>query len=420
MTIVSNKNGEIQTILHCRMCDSQKLTDFLDLEHSPPSDRFLKEEELHTGEAHYPLKVLLCDECGFIQLRHVVSPVILYQINYPYEANITKRGKEHFYKMAEEVCKKFNLPKSSFVIDIGSNVGVLLSGFKIQGMRVLGVDPAKNIAEIANANGIETIPEFFGCEVVPQIVKSKGKADIITATNVFAHIGNLNDFMKAIDMQLSERGVFVFEAPYFVDLFNHLEYDTIYHEHLGYLSIKPLVKFFNKHEMELFDVERVTIHGGSIRVFVGRKGVYQVSDNVNKLLTLEQETGIYNLESLRNFSKKVSQHRHDLISLLVDLKKQGKKIVGVSAPAKGNTLLNYCKIGTQYLDYLTEKSNLKIGTYSPGMHIPVVSDNRLLKDKPDYALLLAWNFADEIIKNNQEYVKQGGKFIIPIPEPKIV
>lgn len=413
-------NEDLKTVTHCRMCDKNNLDDFLDLGHSPPSDRFLTKEELESPETHYPLKVSLCSDCGFVQLRYVVKPEILYQIDYPYEASTTKTGREHFHKMAKDICESYQFEPRSLVVDIGSNVGVLLSGFKSQNMRVLGVDPAKNIAQIANDNGIETIPEFFGCEVVPEIVRNKGRAKIITGTNVFAHIGNLNDLVTAVDSLLDERGVFVFEAPYFVDLFNHLEYDTVYHEHLGYISIKPLIPFFERFGMEVIDAKRVPIHGGSIRVFVSRKGDYSISDVVGNLISLEDQTQIYSLTQLQDFSHRVENNRRDLTKLLVGLKSEGNQLVGVSAPAKGNTLLNYCKIGTQFLDYLTEKSKLKIGRYSPGMHIPVVSDEKLMQDQPDYALLLAWNFADEIMRNLSAYKQNGGKFIIPVPEPRIV
>lgn len=410
----------VNTLTSCRMCESTSVLDFLDLEYSPPADRFLTKEELNQAEVAYPLRVMLCTSCGFIQLRHIISPDVLYRINYPYEASITKTGREHFHSMADAICKDFHIPAGAFVVDIGSNVGVLLSGFKKNNMKILGVDPATNIAKIAEQNGIETIPEFFGCNIAQQIVSTKGQATIITATNVFAHIGTLSDFMQAIEILLAPKGMLIFEAPYFVDLYNKLEYDTIYHEHLGYLSIKPLVSFFKKWKMEIFDVQRFPIHGGTIRVFACRKGVQPVSARVSELLQLEEEMHLYSQESVELFSKKVLQHRVELLSLLFELKRQGKRIVGISAPAKGNTLLNYCKIGPSLLDYLTEKSMLKIGTFSPGMHIPVVSDAVLLEDMPDYGLILAWNFSEEIMKNLHEYKEKGGKFIIPIPNQKII
>lgn len=410
----------VRRVTHCRMCDSGNLEVFLNLGHTPPSDRFLFSDELHAAEVHYPLRVMVCHDCGFIQLQHVVPPEILYRINYPYEMSITKSGSEHFIEMAKNICQEFSIPQGSFVIDVGSNVGVLLSGFKSQGMRVLGVDPAENIAKIAQENGIETLPEFFGAKVAPEIVKQKGRASVITATNVFAHIGDLKDFVSALDVVLGEKGIFVFEAPYVLNLVNCLQYDTIYHEHLGYISVKPVAAFFKRQGMDVFKVEQHPIHGGSLRVFIARKGTREVQTSVNEFIQNEEKSRLYSSELLHSFAMRVAKHRQDLVALLMDLKKQGKRIVGVSAPAKGNTLLNYCKIGTQYLDYLTEKSKLKVGLYSPGMHIPIKPDEVLLEDKPDYALLLAWNFADEIMNNLKSFRENGGKFIIPVPEPRIV
>lgn len=402
------------------MCQSSKMEKFLDLGSTPPSDAFLAEEQLKEKETYYPLDVYACSNCGLVQLGYVVSPEILYREDYPYESSTTDYGKTHFYGMSKHICDRFKLAEGSFVIDVGSNVGVLLSGFKEQGMNVLGIDPATNMAEVANKNGIETLPHFFSSKTAEKVLQTKGKADVITGTNVFAHIDNLHDIGKALDMLLKEEGIFVFEVPYFVDTLNNLEYDTIYHEHLSYISMKPLISFFKKFNMDVFDVMRVKIHGGSIRVFVCREGKQPISESIGKLLKLEESEKIHSLERLQKFSQDVKKQKEDLCELLKDLKKKGKRIVGVSAPAKGNTLLNYCNIGSEMLDYLTEKADVKIGRFSPGMRIPVVSDEQLLKDKPDYALLLAWNFADEIIKNLDEYRKAGGKFIIPIPSPQIV
>ena len=404
----------------CRMCKSKELELFLDLEFHPPSDAFLAKEELEKPETYYPLTVYMCGNCGLMQLGYVVPANVLYDKSYPYESSMTSTGRSHFFEMSREICTKFELEKGSLVVDVGSNVGVLLSGFKQHGMKVLGVDPAPTIAKIANDNGIETWPEFFNYNIARKIAKEKGRASVITATNVFAHIDNLDDFMKAVGHLLDEDGILVIEAPYFADLVENLEYDTIYHEHLGYMSVKPLTLFFPRFGMEVFDIKKFDIHGGSLRVFAGRKGKRAISENVGKFLKLEEEKQLYSIKRLKKFANDVKNHRNELLDMLYGLKKEGKSIVGVSAPAKGNTLLNYCRIGTNVLDYLTEKSKIKAGLYSPGMHIPVVPDEQLLKDKPDYALLLAWNFADEIMKNLKEFKSAGGKFIIPIPKPRIV
>ena len=406
--------------MSCRLCSSINLMKFLDLGYTPPADGFLRREQLQEPETWYPLEVMVCEACGFIQLSHVVSPEVLYRHDYPYESSITRSGQLHWNEFAATVCRRLGLGGSDLVIDIGSNVGVLLGAFRDNGTRILGVDPASNIVRIAEQRGIETLNEFFGLEVARQIVAEKGHASVITGTNVFAHVNDLHGFMRAVDLLLNERGVFIFEAPYFVNLLKHLEYDTIYHEHLSYLSVKPLVGFFHKFDMEIFDIEERDIHGGSFRVYVARRGRHAVSPVVEQLIAAEEEQGIYTLEVLSKFAASVAENRRELTWLLHRLKHEGKKLAAVSAPAKGMTLLNYCRLGPETLDFVTEKSKLKIGRYTPGMHIPVCGDDALLEQMPDYALLLAWNFATEIMSNLQEYRDRGGKFIIPIPRPTIV
>jgi len=406
-------------INNCRMCDSEDLYEFLDLGFAPPSDRILTLEELKEPEILFPLKVSQCKNCGLTQLNYAVNPKYLYGEKYKYESSITETGKKHYFLMADSITQKFELEKDSFVIDIGSNVGVLLEGFKKNGMKVLGIDPAPKICEIANKRGIETWQKFLNLEVAREIISKKGQAKIITGTNIFAHIDDKEDLMKGIDVLLDEKGILVFEVPYLVDLIENLAYDTIYLEHLEYLSIKPLVGFFEKHNMDLFDVERYEIHGKSIRIFVCRKGKRPISNNIKELLELEDKKGIYKKDVLDEFSRRVRNHKKELINLLKKLKESGKKIIGISAPAKGNTILNYCQIGPDFLDYIAEKSIIKRGCYTPGMHIPIVGEERMLKDQPDYGIIFAWNFADEIIKNNEEFSKRGGKFIIHIPSPII-
>lgn len=407
-------------MLTCRMCQSKNMYKFLDLGFTPPADQFRRKDQLREPEIYYPLDVYMCEDCGLAQLGYVVSPEVLYRNDYPYEASTTKTGRVHWDSFAQRVVERFDLDGNDLVVDIGSNVGVLLSAFNDRGVRIQGVDPAANIVMIAHERGIDTICDFFNFETVQKILCEKGQASVITGTNVFAHVDDLYAFMENIRLLLNDDGIFIFEAPYFVNLIKKLEYDTIYHEHLSYLSVKPLLPFFNKFDMEIFDIEQVDIHGGSFRVYVGKKSLRPVSDIIEHLLREEEEMQIYSHDALNQFSDKVKNNRQELIWLLQSLKQEGKRIVGVSAPAKGMTLLNYCRIGNELLDVVTEKSLLKIGRFTPGTHIPVEPDSYLLEEKPDYALLLAWNFADEIIKNLDDFRKQGGKFIIPIPMPHIV
>lgn len=401
------------------MCKSNNMPKFLDLGFSALSDNFLTVEQLEQPEIFYPLTVHSCLDCGLCQLGYVVPPELMFNENYPYDSSTTKTGREHFTKMGVDICDRFNLKPNSFVIDVGSNAGVLLSGFKSKGMRVLGIEPSSKLANAAIKNGIDSIIEFFSKKLVKKILDDYGKVSVITGTNVFAHIDDLDDFMITADSLLVEDGIIVIEAPYLLRLIENLEYDTIYHEHLSYLSVKPMIEFCKKFGFEVFDTEEQTIHGGTLRYFIGRKDNRKVSQNVSNCIKIEDEREIYSEKKLQNFARSVKDHRTALLQLLHELKINGKKIVAISAPAKGNTLLNYCKIDSEILDYVTERNPLKVGKFTPGMHIPVYSDEKL-EDQPDYALILAWNFADEIIQNNSKYREKGGKFIIPIPKPVIV
>jgi SAM-dependent methyltransferase len=407
-------------VVQCRACESALLEPYLDLGHMPPADQFPRPDQLRKPILHFPLVVLLCTECGLSQLSCVVDPRILYQDDYPYESSTTRAGRSHFRAFAASVSERFAVKGDDLVVDIGSNVGVLLSGFRDEGARVLGIDPAENIAAIANASGIKTHATFFGREIAEEIVRTDGQAKVVTGTNVFAHVDDLVGFIDAANVLLADRGVLILEAPLFGNLVEQLEYDTIYHEHLSYISITPLKRFFERFGMRIFDVCEVDLHGGSIRIFVdrGRNPVNEVV--LDAVLAHERAIGALDLYRLREFADAVAAHRRMLTELLYSLRAERARIAGVSAPAKGSTLLNYCRLGPETIEYVTEKTTLKIGRYTPGTHIPVVADDHLLADRPDYALLLAWNFAEEIMTNLSQYADGGGKFILPIPEPRIV
>jgi hypothetical protein len=405
----------------CRLCKSKKYFKFLDLGLQPPSDQFLDEKKVNEPVIYYPLEVYNCENCNFNQLSYVVDPKILYQQNYPYESSLTKAGQKHYFEFAKSIKNEYMLDKDDLVIDIGSNVGTLLSGFKKCGVKVLGVEPAKNISFIALKNKIPTINHFFDSHAVKKILTIAGKPKVITATNVFAHIDNLDLFLKNIIRLLDKnKGVLIIESPHFYHILKNLEYDTIYHEHLSYLTIKPLIPFFSKFNMEIIKVEKKDIHGGSVRIFISYKKKYKIHPSVYKLVKFEEKKKINSKKNLLLFAKKVKQNRLKLVTLLNSLLRSGKKIIALSAPAKGMTLLNYCKIDSDYLDFATEKSKIKQGLFTPGTRLPIFSDSKILKYKPDYALLLAWNFSREIMTNNIQFLKNGGKFIIPIPNAKVV
>lgn len=347
-----------------------------------------------------------------------MSPEILFE-DYVYLTGMSQTMQRHFYQLALEVVNNFNLSKDDLVIDIGSNDGTLLRGFKQLGTRTLGIEPATNVALIAEEEGIETINDFFSVELVKNIIKRKGHAKVITGTNVFAHINYLDEILRAVDNLLTSDGIFIIEVPYLVDLLSNTEFDTMYHEHLSYFSLRPLVTLFKRFNMELFDVKRIQVHGGSIRCFI-RKASSPIQNSVYQLLTLEEDLRLNSFNTYREFAVRVRNVRSQLTSLLKKSKREGHKIVGYGATAKGNTLLNYCKIGPDILDYIVDNTPFKQGLYTPGMHIPVVPCDRIVKDLPDYTLLLAWNYLDEILKKEQKYRELGGKFIVPIPEPRIV
>lgn len=323
----------------CRLCKSKKLFKFLDLGYHPPSDQFLNKKQIQDKIYYYPLELMHCNNCKFKQLSYIVDPKELYQKNYPYESSKTLSGKKHFYKFAKSVVDKFGLSKKNLVVDIGSNVGVLLEGFKKNDCQICGVEPAGNICQIANKKNIYSLNSFFNLQVVKKIKrKFKKRAKVITATNVFAHIDNLDNFVKNIKYLLEKDGIFIIKSPHFYYLYKLLEYDTIYHEHLSYITIEPLIKFFNKFSMQIFDVEKKDIHGGSVRIFVCLKNKYTITKNVRKFLVLEKKSKINNKKNLFQFSESIKNNRFNLLKLLIDLKNKKQKIIALSAPAKGITL----------------------------------------------------------------------------------
>jgi len=404
----------------CRLCHSTRLVEFLDLGMHPHSDNFLRPETVQEPEDQFPLHVALCEQCGQVQLNYVVRPEYLYGENYLYESSITQTGRGHFDELAMTVVERFQIHTNALAVDIGSNVGLLLSYFRRAGLRVLGFDPAPVPIQTAIGMGIETVPKLFASGTAAEARETHGQAAVITATNVFAHIDDLDDFARAVDLLLAPHGILIIEAPHLLELVRNLEYDTIYHQHLSYTSVKPLIGFFRRFGMELFDVEPTSIHGGSLRLFVSRAGERPTTSRVGEFVDREERADIHNITTLGRLAVDVHRHRVALTKLIVELKDAGKTIVGISAPAKGNTLLNYCGINNSFLAYITEKSDLKVGRLTPGTHIPIVPDEMLYETRPDYAIILAWNFASEIMSNMWRYKERGGRFIVPIPRPQIL
>lgn len=412
-----NEPGKI--VEKCQVCGGDRLFNFLSLGHQPPSDSFLEKKQLNNEEVYYPLDVYFCEDCKLVQLGYVVNPEKLFYEGYSYNTRTSGELVVNFANLTEKLVNRFKLSVNDLAVDIGSNDGTLLEGFSKHGVKVLGIEPT-GVAKLALEKNIPTLKKFFNKELVKEIIQQHGHARIITATNVFAHIDDINGIVEGIRELLTENGVFMSESHYLLDLIEKMEYDSIYHEHLRYYSLKPLMRLFETHGMEVFDAERISTHGGSLRVYACRRGAHPISDNVRKIIEIEEKSGLYSKEGFIKYKDAVSKSKFELTKILNKIKEEGHRIVGVGAPAKGNTLLNYCHINSDVLDYLAEKSDLKKGLYSPGMHIEVVDEKLLFEEpQPHYALLLAWNLKDIIIPKLKEKGFRG-KFIIPIPIPHII
>ena len=403
--------------MQCYICSSTSLTNFLNLGNHPPPLNFVTKERLLDRNEAFPLQVFFCSNCGLVQLGDAVDPKIMFK-EYLYTSGISTAFRTHLESFTEKLVERFSPNKDDLVIDIASNDGTLLQFFKNSGLRVLGVEPS-NIADIAKENGIQTVNDFFNETVAKQILGTSGHAKIITITNAFAHIKDLDSLMNGIKILLKEDGVFVSESQYLVDIIEKLEYDTIYHEHLRYYCLKPLIQLFEKYNMEVFDCERISSHGGSIRVYASLKGKFTKSDNVKNIIDYEDKLKLSEIETYQAFAKKIYENKNKLIALLSKIKADGHNIVGISAPARSSTILNFCNINSENLDYIAEKSTLKIGKFTPGSHIEVVDDKQLVIDQPDFALLLSWHLSDSIVAKIRDDGFKG-KIIFPLPEPKII
>ncbi len=404
---------------NCRICKGKNLKKFLSLGNQPHCNSFLTADQLNSNEPRWPLETLFCQDCGLVQLSYVVDADIMFR-EYAYVSGTTITLNEHFRQSAEKLASKFSLPQGSLAADIGSNDGTFLRHFRDLGMRVVGIDPAVNVAKIANARGIETVPDYFTEETAKKIKREKGPASLITAAGVFFHIHDMDDVCRGIYELLADDGVLHIQAIYLGDVLKQTSFDNIYHEHMSLYTVRPLTRLFDRFGMEIFDLEHSNIHGGTMLYYVCKRGARPVRDSVRKQLDFERSQGWHKLEAYQDFARRVETIRDELNRILTSLKAEGKRIAAYTAPAKGNTLLNYCGIEPDILEYAAEKAPLKIGLFTPGTHIPVIDEEEAMKNPPDYFLLLAWNFKDELIEKNRKFRENGGKFIVPIPRPHIV
>lgn len=404
---------------YCRCCESEKMTMFLPLGSQPPANSFLTEAQLSEPEACFELNTCACLDCGLIQIPNRI-PDDFFR-HYLYIPSASSTMYRHFSTLAEKLQGRFLSKSDALLVDIGCNDGLLLKSAHDLGIKTLGVDPADNIVAMAKEKGLDVVGEYFNPETARLIHSKYGAATVITSSNTFNHIDNLHQFMEGIKILLAENGVFIIEVPQAIEYVNKLMFDNIYHEHLSVFSVKSLQQLYAKFGMEIFEIEPIDVQGGSMRVFarIANSGTSS-SSAIADWLKKEQEIGLLDKATYVAYKKSVDGIRDQLKDLLRNLKKQGKKVIGYGAPAKGNTLLNYYGIGPETLDYLADKSPLKQGLYSPGMHIPIVLPDEIAKDKPDYMLILAWNFADEIMEQQKGFSAAGGKFILPIPRPEVI
>jgi hypothetical protein len=401
----------------CRSCGSSNLDMILSLGKTPLANALLTIEQAQQAEATYPLDLMLCTDCSLVQITETVPPEQLFG-EYFYFSSFSTTMLAHSEKLVNHIIERKNLNENALAVEVASNDGYLLQYYKEQNIPVLGIEPAKNIAKVAEERGIPTLCEFFDDSVAKQLKAHGKQADVIHGNNVLAHVANLNGFVEGLSVLIRDNGVVVIEAPYVKDMIDHTEFDTIYHEHLCYYSLTALDKLFGQHGLTIQDVERVAIHGGSLRIFAGKE--QKRSPAVLQLLEEEKAWQVAKLESYREFANKVEQLKHDLLALLSDLKSHDKQIAAYGASAKGATLLNYFGIGKETLEFIVDRSTVKQGYYAPGTHLLIHDPSELINSMPDYTLLLTWNFADEIFEQQSEYRTRGGKFIVPIPELKII
>lgn len=402
----------------CRSCGSSSLSPVLDLGETPLADRLVPPSELDEPELRFPLNVVFCSDCTMVQITETVRPEILYTDAYPYYSSFSPTVVEYARQNAVARIAELDLGADSLAIEIASNDGYLLKNYIEAGVPVLGVDPAQGPAASAESIGVPTVCEFFTDQLAERLAAEGKQADVIHGNNVLAHVEDINGFVSGVARLLKPHGVAVFEAPYVKSLVEGLEFDTIYHEHHCYFSVTALDRLFRRHRLFLHRIEHLPVHGGSLRMFVG--ATEDQDESVRNALADESTSGMVSGAFYRKFAEHVCALKADLTALIGDLKRQGKSVAAYGAAAKGATLLNFCGLSVDEIDFVVDRNVHKHGSFMPGSRIPIRPPSALAEDQPDYALLLAWNYADEVMAQQSEYRSAGGRFIIPVPSPRIV
>lgn len=398
-------------------CGSELRVTFVDLGMSPMCESYVPAEKLNHMEPFYPLHVYVCERCFLVQLQEYVSPEDIFT-EYAYFSSYADSWVEHMRRYADMIVQRLALTRDSLVVEVASNDGYLLQHFVRNGIPVLGIEPAANVAKVALERGIPTLVKFFGEATARELVAQGKQADLICGANVLAQVPKLGDFVNGLEILLKPGGVITIEFPHLLRLMAETQFDTIYHEHFYYFSLISAEAVFSSHGLKIFDVETLPTHGGSLRVYACRAGdsAKNVSENVQQLRREEEAAGLHRIESYANFAEQVKETKRKLLEFLIDAKRSGKTIAGYGAPGKGNTLLNYCGIRTDFLDFTVDRNPYKQGKFLPGTHIPIYAPEKISEVKPDYVLILPWNFREEIMQQMAHIREWGGKFVVPIPE----
>lgn len=418
--IPTSTGSSARPVCKCRLCGLPMTVTFVNLGMSPLCESFLGAEKLDSMEPYYPLHVLVCSECFLVQLREYVEPDHIFR-EYAYFSSYSTSWVAHAKAYCEKLTKQVGLNSESLAVEIASNDGYLLQHFPALGVPCLGIEPAINVAKVAIGKGIPTITEFFGVSLAQSLAAEGKRADLLIGNNVLAQVPNLNDFVAGITILLKPDGIATLEFPHLERLIEENQFDTIYHEHFSYFSATTVQTLARRHGLKLVDVDILSTHGGSLRVYLAHEGSKRsASPAVNALLQHEEEAGFRDIDSYGTFARKVEQTKRSILSCLIELKNQGASICGYGAPGKGNTLLNYCGIGTDFLDFTVDRNPYKHGRYTPGKHIPILPVAQIDAVKPDYLFILPWNLKAEIINQMRHVGDWGGKFIVPIPSVTII